>query len=92
VVNVNVFIGVIYRQSNMEGFNPVAIITRKLFYIEITTGVVISLIAIFSITSCSIGMHCMSAHKSGYNFMVFSLIMSLILLILGIAIIVWCYI
>ena len=90
----------------MDGFNPVvrtankiSSITGKLVYIGITIGVVIALIAIFAIASCSIGMQCMNSnsgykdnHKKSYNFMIFSLIMSLILLMLGIAIIVWSYI
>lgn len=61
----------------------------------ITIGFVICLIGVFSISSCSIGMQCMNkngsykaTHKSSYNFMVFSLITSLILLLMGIGIIV----
>lgn len=65
------------------------------FSIAITIGVVLCMIAIFSITACSMGIQCMNSndsykagHKGGFGFIVFSLVMSLLLLIFGILIIV----
>ena len=62
----------------------------------ITFGLILCLIGVFSISSCSIGMQCMNSnngsymkdHSKSYKFMIFTLIMSLILLLLGIGIIV----
>jgi energy-converting hydrogenase Eha subunit A len=70
---------------------PLGLLTHIGVIEVVIIGFVICLIAIFMITAFSIGMQCMNQdkdHKSSYNFMVFTLIMAILLLILGIAIIV----
>lgn len=61
----------------------------------IIIGIVVCVVAIFSIASCSIGMQCINsngdykAKNSGsYKFMIFALIMSIFLFFIGVAIIV----